>query len=104
MLESQMASLRQSYENWVDDTPELESDFPTEEQMADFERAEGVHKEHFAQLEHRASQIYRLNDGAEFNVNSPRQVARVLFGEDGAGESTNKDVLEAMASAGNEMA
>mmetsp|Transcript_1027 Transcript_1027/g.2208 ORF Transcript_1027/g.2208 Transcript_1027/m.2208 type:complete len:723 (-) Transcript_1027:172-2340(-) len=57
------------------------------------------------QLEHLTSQIYQLNDGVEFNVNSPKQVAGVLFGEDNVvGSSTNKDVLEAMASAGNEMA
>jgi len=57
MLESQMASLRQSYEIWIDDTPELESDFPSEEEMADFEYAEKTHKEQFAKLEHRASQF-----------------------------------------------
>ena len=57
MLESQMASLRQSYENWVDDTPELESDFPSEDEMAEFESAEKMHKEQFAKLEHRASQF-----------------------------------------------
>ncbi|KAL7527567.1 hypothetical protein ACHAXR_005891 [Thalassiosira sp. AJA248-18] len=58
-----------------------------------------------SQLEHLTSQIYQLNDGVEFNINSPKQVARVLFGEDNTGDSsTNKDVLEAMASAGNEMA
>lgn len=57
MLESQMASLRQSYENWVDDTPELENDFPTEDEMTEFEYAEKVHKEQFAGLEHRASQF-----------------------------------------------
>mmetsp|Transcript_6493 Transcript_6493/g.14691 ORF Transcript_6493/g.14691 Transcript_6493/m.14691 type:complete len:782 (-) Transcript_6493:2150-4495(-) len=57
------------------------------------------------QLEHLTSQIYQLNKGLEFNINSPKQVARVLFGDDSTGDtSTNKDVLEAMASAGNEMA
>jgi len=56
------------------------------------------------QLEHMESQIYKLNDSVKFNINSPKQVAKVLFGEDGVNESTNKDVLEAMASAGNEMA
>jgi len=49
--------LLQSYENWVDDTPELESDFPSEEEMTEFEYAEKVHKEQFAKLEHRASQF-----------------------------------------------
>ncbi len=56
------------------------------------------------QLDHVESQIYKLNNSVEFNINSPKQVAQVLFGEEGANESTNKDVLEAMASAGNEMA
>ena len=57
-------------------------------------------------LEHLTNQIYQLNDnGVEFNINSPKQVAAVLFGEDTTGDtSTNKDVLEAMASNGNEMA
>ena len=57
------------------------------------------------QLEHLTAQIYQLNDGVQFNINSPKQVADVLFGDDDNGDrSTNKDVLEAMASAGNEMA
>ncbi|KAL9183866.1 hypothetical protein ACHAXT_004722 [Thalassiosira profunda] len=57
------------------------------------------------QLEHLTQQIYALNDGVEFNINSPKQVAKILFGEDTTGDtSTNKDVLEAMASAGNQMA
>ena len=56
------------------------------------------------QLQHMESQIYKLNNDEKFNINSPKQVARVLFGETGMNESTNKDVLEAMASAGNEMA
>lgn len=57
MLESQMASLRQSYEYWVDATPALETDFPSEEEMAIFEEEEKAHKEQFAKLEHRASQF-----------------------------------------------
>jgi len=57
MLESQMASLRQSYENWVDDTPELENDFPSEDEMAEYEQAEKAHKERFSRLEQRASQF-----------------------------------------------
>lgn len=59
----------------------------------------------YRQLEHLALQIYRLNNGEKFNINSPKQVARVLFGDDDTGDTrTNKDVLEALASAGNEMA
>jgi cohesin complex subunit SA-1/2 len=57
LLESQMASLRQSYENWVDEEPALESERPTEEEMADFESEEQRHKEQFASLEQRASQF-----------------------------------------------
>lgn len=56
------------------------------------------------QLENLQTQIYQLNDGVEFNIGSPKQVAKVLFGEHDEGGSTNKDVLEAMASAGNTMA
>jgi hypothetical protein len=56
------------------------------------------------QLEHLTLQIYHLNNGVEFNINSPKQVARVLFGDVDYDTGTNKDVLEAMASAGNEMA
>jgi DNA polymerase-1 len=57
------------------------------------------------QLEHLSSRIYQLNDGVEFNINSPKQVARILFGENDIGDtSTSKDALEALASAGNEMA
>ena len=55
LLESQMASLRQSYENWVDEEPEVESDRPTEEEMAEFEEAEKKHRQQFASLEQRAS-------------------------------------------------
>ncbi len=56
------------------------------------------------QLKHLSAQIFELNDGIEFNIGSPKQVSKVLFGEDDQGSSTNKDVLEAMASAGNVMA
>ena len=39
------------------------------------------------------------------SIHSPKQVARALFGEDDDGDqSTNKDVLDALASAGNAMA
>ena len=48
------------------------------------------------------SSVYAENGGKEFNINSPKQVSHVLFGD--AGQSTNKDVLDAMASAGNRMA
>ena len=58
----------------------------------------------YHQLEHLQAQIYQLNDGVKFNIGSPKQVAKVLFGEEDDGSSTNKDVLEALASAGNKMA
>lgn len=54
------------------------------------------------QIDHLKSQIYQLNKGQEFNIDSPKQVSRVLFGEDG--RSTNKDALEALASTGNQLA
>ena len=54
------------------------------------------------QMEHLTSQIYQLNNGVEFNIDSPKQVSLVLFGEEG--KSTNKDALEALASTGNQMA
>jgi hypothetical protein len=54
------------------------------------------------QIEHLTSQIYQLNNGEEFNIDSPKQVSRVLFGEEG--RSVNKDVLEALASTGNQLA
>ncbi|KAL7518315.1 hypothetical protein ACHAWX_003827 [Stephanocyclus meneghinianus] len=54
------------------------------------------------QIQHLTSQIYQLNNGVEFNIDSPKQVSRVLFGEDGI--STSKDALEALASGGNRMA
>ena len=57
LLESQMASLRQSYESWVDDEPVLDSERPTEEEMAEYEAEEQSHREQFASLEHRASQF-----------------------------------------------
>ena len=57
LLESQMASLRQSYENWVDDEPALESERPTEEEMAEYEAEEASHREQFAALEQRAAQF-----------------------------------------------
>ena len=52
-----MASLRQSYEKWVEDTPDLETDFPSEDELKLFEDEEKLHKEAFAKLEHRASQF-----------------------------------------------
>eukprot|EP00956_Cyclotella_meneghiniana_P022289 scaffold41942_cov72-Cyclotella_meneghiniana.AAC.9 len=55
-----------------------------------------------SQIEHLRAQIYQMNEGKEFNIDSPKQVSRILFGEEG--KSTNKDALEALASTGNQMA
>jgi cohesin complex subunit SA-1/2 len=57
MLESQMASLRQSYENWVEEEPDMDNEFPSDEEMKEFEEAEKRHKEQFQHLEHRATQF-----------------------------------------------
>ncbi len=49
--------------------------------------------------------IYELNNQQTFNINSPKQVAAVLFGPNpGTNVSTNKDKLEGMAGAGNRLA
>ena len=47
-------------------------------------------------------QIYQQNNGQEFNIKSPKQVAEVLFGV--KDRSTNKEALEGMAAGGNRMA
>ena len=59
MLESQMASLRQSYENWVEEEPDMDNEFPSDEEMKEFEEEEEKHKEQFQHLEHRAAQFSR---------------------------------------------
>jgi len=46
--------------------------------------------------------IYRENNGEEFNINSNKQLSKVLFGH--PDESTDKDALYAIASAGNKIA
>ena len=47
-----------------------------------------------AQLAQVQSEIYRLNNGEEFNIKSPKQVSMALFGVEN--ESTNKAALEAL--------
>lgn len=48
LLESHMASLRQSYEDWLDSDPsELEDENPTDEIMARYEEEEQLHKKQF---------------------------------------------------------
>jgi len=48
------------------------------------------------------TEIYQLNNNTPFNLNSPKQLSNALFGPGGG--STNKDVLDAMAGAGNPLA
>jgi 5'-3' exonuclease len=48
--------------------------------------------------------IYEQNNQCKFNINSPKQVAMALFGTEFGSSSTNKDVLEGMAGAGNRLA
>ena len=58
LLEAQMACLRQAFDDWLDMEPEeLESDRPTEEELAEFENAEKAHKERFEVMEHQASRL-----------------------------------------------
>lgn len=52
-----------------------------------------------AQLEQLTKDIYQANNGQEFNIKSPAQVSKVLFGSQGG--STEKTVLEAKAAAGH---
>lgn len=53
-------------------------------------------------LESITQAIYKQNAGEEFNINSIKQLSMVLFGV--PDESTDKDALYAIASAGNKMA
>jgi len=50
-LEAQMASLRQSYENWMNNDPEeIDAVEPTEEEMAKFEEEEAKHEKRFEHI------------------------------------------------------
>jgi cohesin complex subunit SA-1/2 len=50
-LEAQMASLRQSYENWIDSDPaDIDDENPTDEMMANFEQEELKHKKAFENI------------------------------------------------------
>merc|ERR1712194_692387 len=57
LLESHMACLRHSYDSWMFNEPEIESDRPTDEEMAAYEEAEQQHKEQFQALEHQAARL-----------------------------------------------
>ena len=52
-----MACLRHSYDSWMFNEPEIESDRPTDEEMAAYEEAEQQHKEQFQALEHQAARL-----------------------------------------------
>ena len=56
-----------------------------------------------SQLDDLTKQIYQQNNDKEFNINSPKQVATVLFGTTEGGFSTDKDTLESRASTGDRM-
>jgi len=57
-------------------------------------------------MEHQLAQIKQSlrheTNNDKFNPNSPKQVSEALYGQ--AGESTSKDVLDAMAASGNKLA
>ena len=72
--------------------PKQQSRYPGEQTVEEIEE----------EVEELVESIYHLNGGKKFNVNSNPQVSEVLFGE--PGRSTNKDVLEIMASDGNKIA
>ena len=60
-----MASLRQSYDDWLDMKPEdIDSDRPTDEEMKHFEEAEKHHHQQFQALEYQRS-CFRLLSGGE---------------------------------------
>jgi cohesin complex subunit SA-1/2 len=57
-LEAQMACLRQAYDEWINNEPEdLESDHPTEEEMAQYDEAEKTHNDQFRALESLAAKL-----------------------------------------------
>lgn len=73
-----MACLRQDFDSWLDAEPEeLESDRPTEEELAAFEDAEKAHKAKFEMLEHQAA---RLSASLGVGKLSNKIGSRVLFG------------------------
>mmetsp|Transcript_24504 Transcript_24504/g.36303 ORF Transcript_24504/g.36303 Transcript_24504/m.36303 type:complete len:1119 (+) Transcript_24504:1970-5326(+) len=91
LLEAHMASLRQSYDEWMDNEPEeMESDCPTDAEMAAFEKAEENHKDQFESLEHQASRfsqslgVTRLSDAklAPALVGFLREGLRYAFSND----------------------
>ena len=58
LLEAHMASLRQSYEEWINNDPEeLSSDHPTDEEMAAFSEAEERHEEQVCNLKNYVSLV-----------------------------------------------
>ena len=57
LLESHMACLRHSYDSWMFNEPEIESDRPTDEEMEAYEEAEQQHKDQFLALGHQAARL-----------------------------------------------
>jgi len=57
LLEAQMASLRQSYNDWMEDEPEEPEGGDDEEALKQFEEMEEAHNEQFGNLEFQASRF-----------------------------------------------
>ena len=58
LLETHMACLRTSFDDWLNSEPEdLESDRPTDEEMAEFEEAEKAHHERFDLIVQQAGRL-----------------------------------------------
>ena len=57
LLEAHMASLRQSYEDWQESTPEQLEDKASEEEMEAYEAAEETHEEQYGALRTQASRL-----------------------------------------------
>jgi len=78
LLEAHMASLRQSYEDWINNDPEeLENDHPTDEEMAAFSEAEQSHEKLFQDL---ANQAHRFSMSLGVNKLSDKKLSPALLG------------------------
>jgi len=78
LLEAHMASLRQSYEDWIDNDPEeIDNDHPTDEEMAAFSEDE---KRHEAQFQIIVNQAQRFSSSLGVNKLSDRKLSPALLG------------------------
>ena len=78
LLEAHMASLRQSYEDWINNDPEeLANDHPTDEEMAAFSEAEQSHEELFQAL---INQARRFSMSLGVNKLSDKKLSPALLG------------------------